>query len=42
MKVDLSYLGACGIYCETCDIRVAGKTGDRAAQERIANWIVEN
>ena len=42
MKVDLDYLGACGIYCETCDIRVAGKTGDRAAQGRIANWIVEN
>ena len=41
-KVNLDYLGACGIYCEKCDIRVAGETEDRAAQERIANWIVEN
>lgn len=40
--IDLDYLGACGIYCETCDIRVAGKTNDRAAQKKIADWIVEN
>jgi len=41
-RINLDYLGACGIYCEKCDIRVAGETGDRQAQERIANWIVEN
>ena len=41
-KIDLEYLGACGIYCKICDIHVAGKTGDRKAQEHIANWIVEN
>ena len=41
-KMNLDLLGACGIYCEKCDIRVAGETGDRKAQERIANWIVEN
>mgnify|MGYP001819166590 CR=1 FL=1 len=41
-RIDLNYLGACGIYCEKCDIRVAGETGDSQAQERIANWIVEN
>jgi hypothetical protein len=41
-KIDLNYLGACGIYCGTCDIRVAGETNDRATQERIAEWIVEN
>jgi hypothetical protein len=40
--IDLNYLGACGIYCENCDIRVAGASEDRAAQEKIANWIVEN
>ncbi len=40
--IDLKYLGACGIYCEKCDIRVAGASKDRAAQEKIANWIVEN
>jgi hypothetical protein len=42
VKIDLKHLGACGIYCGTCDIRVAGETGDRAAQTRIANWIAEN
>ena len=42
MKIDLKYLGACGIYCEKCDIRVAGETNDRQAQERIAKWITEN
>jgi hypothetical protein len=41
-RINLEYLGACGIYCEKCDIRVAGETGDRATQERIANWIVEH
>jgi len=41
-RIDLNYLGACGIYCEKCDIRIAGETGDREAQERIANWIAEN
>ena len=41
-KMNLDLLGACGIYCGKCDIRVAGETGDRAAQERIARWIVEN
>jgi hypothetical protein len=40
--INLEYLGACGIYCESCDIRVAGETGDSAAQELIADWIVEN
>jgi hypothetical protein len=41
-RVDLDLLGACGIYCADCDIHVAGETGDRAAQKRIADWIVEN
>jgi len=41
-KIDLEYLGACGIYCKSCDIHIAGETGDRKAQERIADWIVEN
>jgi hypothetical protein len=41
-RIDLEYLGACGIYCEKCDIRVAGETQDRAAQKRIADWIVEH
>jgi hypothetical protein len=41
-RTDLSLLGACGIYCGTCDIYVAGKTGDRKAQKRIANWIEEH
>ena len=41
-KIDLGMLGACGIYCETCDIYVTGKTGDVEAQTKIANWIVEN
>jgi hypothetical protein len=41
-EINLDYLGACGIYCEKCDIRVAGERRDRATQERIANWIVEN
>lgn len=41
-KIDLAYLGACGIYCKNCDIHQAGETGDRKAQEHIANWIVEN
>ena len=40
--IDLNYLGACGIYCETCDIRLAGKTKDQAAQKKIADWIAEN
>jgi hypothetical protein len=41
-KIELEYLGACGIYCKNCDIHVAGVTGDRKAQEHIASWIVEN
>jgi hypothetical protein len=41
-SINLDYLGACGIHCEECDIRVAGETGDRAAQKLIAEWIVEN
>ncbi|MFH1688677.1 MAG: DUF3795 domain-containing protein [Candidatus Eisenbacteria bacterium] len=41
-KIDLEYLGACGIYCKNCDIHVAGETRDRKAQEHIANWIIEN
>lgn len=40
--IDLSMLGPCGIYCGKCDIHIAGKTGDREAQEKIATWIVEN
>ena len=41
-RIDLDYLGACGIYCKSCGIYVAGETGDREAQEHIAGWIVEN
>jgi len=41
-KIDLEMLGPCGIYCETCDIRVAGKTGDVEAQTKIAKWIEDN
>ena len=42
VKIDLGMLGACGIYCATCDIHLAGKDGDVEAQTKIANWIVEN
>lgn len=41
-KIEPAYLGACGIYCRRCDIHIAGSTGDRAGQEKIAAWIVEN
>jgi len=37
--IDLTLLGPCGIYCGTCDIRVASQTGDRETQQRIADWI---
>ena len=40
--IDLNMLGACGIYCGTCDIHVAGEKNDREAQKRIAEWITEN
>jgi hypothetical protein len=41
-KINLTMLGPCGIYCGTCDIHLAGKTGDREAQKHIADWITEN
>lgn len=41
-EIDLGYLGACGIYCKRCDIHLAGVTGDRASQEKIARWIEAN
>jgi len=42
VKIDLMMLGPCGIYCGSCDIRVAGRDGDVETQTRIANWIVEH
>jgi hypothetical protein len=41
-EVDLSLLGPCGIYCGTCDIRVACLAADRATQQRIADWLKEH
>lgn len=37
--IDLKMLGPCGIYCGSCDIRVACTTGNREAQQEIADWI---
>ena len=41
-KTDLSLLGPCGIYCGACDIYVSSHTGDRATQQRIADWLREH
>lgn len=38
-KIDPALLGPCGIYCGSCDIRVACTTGDREAQQEIADWL---
>jgi hypothetical protein len=40
--IDLALLGPCGIYCGTCDIYVAGTSGDRAKQQTIAEWLKEH
>jgi hypothetical protein len=41
-EFDKSMLGYCGIYCGTCDIYVACKTGDRDTQQKIADWLKEH
>ena len=41
-KIDLGLLGYCGIYCGRCDIYVSCKTGDRAKQQEIADWLKEH
>jgi len=40
-KLDLKLLGPCGIYCGSCDIYVACTTGNREAQQEIADWLNE-
>ncbi len=41
-RVDLELLAPCGIYCGVCDMREAHITGNTAAQQKIAEWLVAN
>ena len=38
-KLDLTLVGACGLYCGECEVYVAFSEGDRDKQEEIAESI---